>query len=134
LSMAGLSLLLLAVLKLAWRPWLCMALDEDLARAEGLQVDAWQLLFMVMLALVIALAMKVVGVLLITALLIIPAAAARQFCQSPTAMAAGAALIGVLAVNGGLAASFFWDTPAGPSAVLVAVLVFMLGWLRRRAD
>ncbi|HMW72429.1 MAG TPA: metal ABC transporter permease, partial [Cellvibrionaceae bacterium] len=85
-------------------------------------------------ALVIALAMKVVGVLLITALLIIPAAAARQFCQSPTAMAAGAALIGVLAVNGGLAASFFWDTPAGPSAVLVAVLVFMLGWLRRRAD
>lgn len=134
LTMAGVSLLLLGVLKLAWRPWLCMALDEDLARAEGLRVDAWQLLFMVMLALVIALAMKVVGVLLITALLIIPAAAARQICQSPAAMAIGAAVIGVAAINLGLAASYYWDTPAGPSAVLVAVVIFALGFASRRSQ
>lgn len=134
LTMAAVSLLLLGLLALSWRPWLTIALDEDLARAEGLRVDAWQLLFVVILALVIALAMKVVGVLLITALLIIPAAAARQFCQSPTAMAVGAGVIGVLAVNGGLAASFWWDTPAGPSAVLVAVVIFMLGWLLRRGE
>ena len=106
---------------------------KDLARAEGLRVDAWQLLFMVMLALVIALAMKVVGVLLITALLIIPAAAARQICQSPAAMATGAVVIGVAAINLGLAASYYWDTPAGPSAVLVAVVIFALGFAARRS-
>lgn len=131
-TMAVASLVLLGLLTFSWRPWLRIALDEDLARAEGVQVDAWQLLFMLMLALVIALAMKVVGVLLITALLVIPAAAARQFCQSPGSMAFSAAVIGVISVNAGLGASYFWDTPAGPSAVLVAVVIFSLGLVLRR--
>jgi zinc transport system permease protein len=134
LTMAAASLLMLALLKFSWRPWMRIALDEDLARAEGLNVDAWQLLFMLMLALVIALAMKVVGVLLITALLVIPAAAARQLCQSPGLMAFGAGAIGVVAVNAGLGASYLWDTPAGPSAVLVAVIIFALGLAFRRGD
>jgi zinc transport system permease protein len=134
LTMAAASLLMLALLKFSWRPWMRIALDEDLARAEGLNVDAWQLLFMLMLALVIALAMKVVGVLLITALLVIPAAAARQMCQSPGLMAFGAGAIGVVAVNAGLGASYLWDTPAGPSAVLVAVIIFALGLVFRRGD
>ncbi|HEY6528262.1 MAG TPA: iron chelate uptake ABC transporter family permease subunit [Cellvibrionaceae bacterium] len=134
LTMAAASLLMLGLLKFSWRPWMRIALDEDLARAEGLHVDAWQLLFMLMLALVIALAMKVVGVLLITALLVIPAAAARQLCHSPGLMALGAGVIGVVAVNAGLGASYLWDTPAGPSAVLVAVVIFALGLVLRRGN
>lgn len=132
LTMTAVSLGLLGLLVGCWRPWLRIALDEDLARAEGVRVDAWQLVFMLMLALVIALAMKVVGVLLITALLVIPAAAARQYCQSPAGMALTAGLIGVVAVNAGLGASYWWDTPAGPSAVLITVVIFVLGLVFKR--
>jgi len=75
---------------------------------------------------VIAIAMKVVGILLITALLIIPAAAARQFARTPEQMALLAALVGAVAVVLGLMGSMQWDTPAGPSIVTGAVTLFVL--------
>jgi zinc transport system permease protein len=70
--------------------------------------------------------MKVVGVLLITALLIIPPAAARAFSRSPLSMALSASLIGALSVVLGMAAAAFRDTPLGPSIVLAASLQFSL--------
>ena len=84
-------------------------------------------LLIILLAAVIALSMKIVGVLLISALLIMPAAAARRFSTGPEQMAVLAALIGVLAVIGGLFGSLQWDTPAGPSIVVVALLLFLIG-------
>jgi zinc transport system permease protein len=82
---------------------------------------------MLALAVTIAIAMKVVGILLIVSLLIIPAAAARPFARTPEQMALGAAAVGALATTGGLAASLTWDTPAGPSIVVVATVLFVLG-------
>jgi zinc transport system permease protein len=73
---------------------------------------------------VVAVAIKVVGALLITALLIIPAAAARPLARTPEAMAAMAALIGGSAAVGGLALSYHADTPAGPSIVATALAAF----------
>jgi zinc transport system permease protein len=70
--------------------------------------------------------MKIVGVLLITALLIIPAASARRFSASPEQMAMLAALAGALAVIAGLFASLKWDTPSGPTIVVAAVGLFVL--------
>jgi zinc transport system permease protein len=70
---------------------------------------------------------------LITALMIIPAAAARSFARTPEQMALLAALVGALAVMGGLSASLLWDTPSGPSVVAVAVLLFAASLLLRRA-
>lgn len=115
----------LAVLAWLWRPLLRLTLHEELAAAEGLPVFALQLAFLLLLALVVATAMKVVGILLITALLILPAAAARRLAATPEAMAAGAALIGSLAVGGGLWASWVWDTPSGPSIVVAALAIFL---------
>jgi zinc transport system permease protein len=86
---------------------------------------------MLMMALVIAVAMKVVGVLLITALLIIPAAASRRLVTTPEQMAVTASAIGMLAIAGGLWISFYWDTPAGPSAVLCASACFALSLLKK---
>jgi zinc transport system permease protein len=103
---------------------------EELARVEGVKVEAVRMLLMLAMALVIAIAMKVVGVLLITALLIIPAAAARRLCQTPETMAITASGLGLLAVSLGLASSYYWDTPAGPSVVLGASLLFGLTLLR----
>ena len=128
----------LATLAGLWRPMLAITINEDLARAEGVRVERFQLAFMLILAIVIAIAMKVVGVLLIVSLLIIPAAAARPFARTPEQMAALGALVGALSVVGGLFASLQWNTPAGPSIVVAAsalcALAFAAGaGLGRRA-
>lgn len=109
-----------------WRPLLSITVHEELALVEGVAVTAVRTALMLLMALVIAIAMKIVGVLLITALMIIPAAAARRLSRSPEAMAILASLLGCVAVILGLAASWFWDTPAGPSIVLAATGLFVL--------
>jgi len=119
----GLALVVLAAI---WRPLLALTVHEELARAEGVRVLAVQLVFALLLAIVIAVSMKIVGVLLIVSLLIIPAATARHFAHTPEQMAALAALTGVVAVAGGLGASYQWDLPSGPSIVLAAFALFML--------
>jgi len=90
-----------------------------------------RVVFMLLMAMVIAVAMKIVGILLITSLLIIPAATARRFAGSPEQMAAIAALLGVLASMGGLFASLQFDTPSGPSIVVAALVLFCLSLLHR---
>jgi zinc transport system permease protein len=116
----------LAALALIWRPLLAITVHEELAQVEGINVTATRLAFMLLVALVIAIAMKIVGILLITSLLILPAAAARRFARTPEAMALLAALWGVVAVTGGVAASLRWDVPTGPAIVLCASLLFAL--------
>ena len=114
----------LVILVAIWRPLVAITLDEDLARAEGVAATRTRLVFMCLIALIIALAMKIVGVLLITSLLIIPAATARRFARTPEQMALAAACVGTLAVGLGLGGSFAFDTPSGPSIVVGAALVF----------
>jgi zinc transport system permease protein len=116
----------LGLLLFLWRPLLAVTVHEDLARVEGVNVVAVQLGFMVVIALVIAVAIKIVGVLLLTSLLVIPAAAARRVSSTPEMMAILAAIIGTVSVIGGLFGSLQWDTPAGPSVVLAAVVLFLL--------
>jgi zinc transport system permease protein len=92
-----------------------------------------RLAFTVLLAIVVAIAMRVIGVLLITALLIIPAATARLLARTPEAMAAFAAATGVAAVVCGLGLSYWIDTPSGPSVVVAALCLFMLVQVARVA-
>jgi zinc transport system permease protein len=116
----------LVVLALIWRPLLSMTVNEDMARVEGVPITRVRLVFMLLIAVVIAVAMKIVGILLIVSVLIIPSAAARRLSASPEQMAVFAAMIGCVAVAGGMASSMTWDTPAGPSIVTVAALVFFM--------
>lgn len=118
--------LALGALALIWRPLLALTVHEDLARIEGVPTGFIQWLFTALLALVVAILMKVIGLILITALLIIPAAAARRLAGSPEGMALWAVVIGCVAVGGGLALSLQADTPAGPSIVLAAAALFLL--------
>ena len=122
----GGGVLLLAALAWLWRSLLAITVDEELAQVEGVPVLWVRLAFMLMIALMIAIAMKIVGVLLITSMLIIPAAAARRLSHTPEQMALIAAILGLLAVSGGLAASWHWDTPSGPSIVSAAALLFVV--------
>ncbi|MEZ5661039.1 MAG: metal ABC transporter permease [Burkholderiaceae bacterium] len=116
----------LALLLHDWRGLFAATVHRELAVAEGLPVKAIERRFVVVLALVIALAIQVVGILMITALLIIPAATARRWAAGPEAMAFIAAAIGIVAVIGGLWGSVRLDTPSGPSIVVAAVLMFII--------
>ena len=121
----GQALVLFAIVYL-WRPLLASTVNPDLAEAEGLRPERARLFFMLLMALVIAIAMKIVGILLITSLLIIPAATARRFSASPEVMAVLSAVVGVVAVIGGLYGSLQFDTPSGPSIVVAALVLFVL--------
>ena len=128
-----------AALVFLWRPLLAGTVNAELASAEGQSPELARTAFMLLLAFVIAIAMKIVGILLITALLIIPAATARRFATSPETMALVAALVGAMASTGGLYLSLGYDTPSGPSIVVTALILFLFSLLplprlsRRRA-
>ncbi|MCG2580179.1 MAG: zinc ABC transporter permease subunit ZnuB [Marinobacter sp.] len=122
----GGALLILLLLVMLWRSLLMSTIHEELARVEGIPVERLRLVLMLMFSLVIAVAMKIVGVLLITALLIIPAATARRLARSPEHMTLLAVMFGFVAVGGGLTLSWHLDTPAGPSVVVTAFSVFLL--------
>ena len=122
----GGALAVVGLLIWRWQGLLTATLNEDLAYASGINPDRERLILTLALALTVAVALKVVGALLIAAMLIIPAAAARGVARSPEGMAVMAAGIGALATLGGLAASLAYDTPAGPSIVVIAAAVFSL--------
>ncbi len=118
--------LALGVLAAIWRGLLTATLHEELAQAEGLPVVQLRLALMLTIAIVIAIAMKIVGILLIISMLIIPAATARCFARTPEQMAVLSAVAGILAVGLGLWASLQADSPAGPSIVVSATILFSL--------
>jgi len=120
------AFVVLVLTAIIWRPLLALTVHEELAQAEGVRVLLVRAVFMMLIALTVAIAMKVIGVLLIVSLLIIPAATARRLASTPEQMAVFAALVGCLAVVGGLFASLSWDTPSSPSIVAAAVALFVL--------
>jgi zinc transport system permease protein len=109
-----------------WRPLMAIAVHEDLAAAEGVPVDIVKTIFVFVLALAVAISMKIVGALLTIAFLIMPAAAARPLSETPEQMAFFATLFAMLAVVLGLFISVSMDAPGGPSIVLVLAVTFAL--------
>lgn len=126
------AMLVVALLAWRWQALLTATLNEDLASAAGLNPRREQLVLTLALALVVAVAIKVVGALLISAMLIIPAAAARPLSRTPEGMSMFAILAGVLAVLLGLTAAWYLDSPAGPSIVCAAALLFIATAFLRR--
>ncbi|NLS43357.1 zinc ABC transporter permease subunit ZnuB [BEV proteobacterium] len=115
-----------------WRSLLSMTISQELAHVDGVNLQRTRLILMLVTALTIGLAMKFVGALIITSLLIIPAATARRFAYTPEQIAGLGVVLGVLAVTGGLIFSAFYNTPAGPSVVLSASFLFMLSLIRKQ--
>lgn len=107
-----------------WRALLAATISEDLAQSSGLNPARERMVLVIALAVTVAVALKVVGALLIAAMLIIPAAAARAYARTPEAMAVLAVGLGIVAVLAGLGLSMRLDTPAGPSIVSAAAAFF----------
>ncbi len=129
--LGGATILLLAVLYYYWAALLLFVMHQDLAIAERVKVLRLQMIFNCLLVLLVAVAIPIVGVLLISAMLIIPAATARQYARSPEIMAGLAVCFGIFAVLMGIYASYQFDTPSGPSIVSSAFLVFLLVFVGR---
>lgn len=134
----GGAALVVALLSWRWSALLTSTLNEELAYASAIDPKREQLILTISLAITVAVAIKVVGVLLIAALLIVPAAAARGLARTPETMALIAAAIGAVSAIGGLQGAYVFDTPAGPSIVCVASILFvalnLLGWRSRVND
>jgi len=128
---AAMSALLAALVRYHWRGLVVASIHPDVADIEGIPVKRMQLLLVVMLATMIAVSIKLVGMLLITALLIIPAATARFFSRSPAQMVVRATLCGMVSVVGGLMGSYYADTPAAPSIILLSFITFLAMWVLR---
>lgn len=116
-----------------WRPLLSLTVHEGLAQIEGVRVNLIKIVYMLLIASLVAVALKVIGVLLITALMIIPAAAARTVSNTPLQMIVFAAICGILSVVGGIFSSSQWDVPTGPAIVLSATVLFLCGRFLLRA-
>ncbi len=133
----GGAALVVALIAWRWSALLTATLNEELAYASGINPKQEQMVLTLSLAVTVAVAIKVVGVLLIAAMLIIPAAAARSLARTPEAMALIAAAIGGISAITGLRAAYVFDTPAGPSIVCVAAVLFaassLLGWGKQRS-
>jgi zinc transport system permease protein len=122
----GGAALVIALISWRWSPLLITTLNEELAHASGLNPNREKLILTLSLGITVAVAIKVVGVLLIAAMLIIPTAAARNLARTPEAMAVMGAVIGIISAVAGLKAAYVFDTPAGPSIVCVASTFFAI--------
>ncbi|MFZ7233371.1 zinc ABC transporter permease subunit ZnuB [Avibacterium avium] len=117
-----------------WKPLLSTTVSPELAQVEGIDIRKMRFVLMILTALTIALSMKFVGALIITSLLIIPAATAQRFARTPEAMVAIGVLISILAVSFGLMLSAFYNTAAGPSVVISATFLFLLSLFKKQAN
>lgn len=126
----GVVSLVLVILIRYWNAFLSSTVSSELAEVEGYDTKKLNLILIILIALTIAISMKIVGVLLITSLLIIPPATARRFSKSPEKMALNASIIGVVCVISGVFSAFYLDTPVGPSIVVIAAILFFVSYFR----
>ena len=128
----GVCVFTLVVLFKIWR-WLLLAtLHEDLAKVEGVPVKTVQWLFVLLLALVFAICMRLLGMLLIVALFVIPASSAIRLAKTPEGMAILGSLFSAIAVIAGLLLSTYYDWPTAPAIVVVAAGIFIITLTRKQ--
>ena len=126
LVVVGLGIGILIALGVAGRAMFAVVLDEESARVAGLPVAGCNALLSVLTAVTVVAAMRVVGVLLIAALMVLPVASARLLARSFRGTIVLSVSIGMIAVVGGLIAARGWALAPGGAIVLVAVLIFVL--------
>ena len=122
--------LILIILKLIWKPLFASTVNYELAEAEGLNPERAKAIFTLLMAAIIAISIKMIGLLLITGMLIIPAAMARNVSNSPKGMIIFSVIGGLLSVFLGLFSSLNFNTPSGPSIIVAALMLFIISLFR----
>ena len=122
--------IILLVLKYIWKSLFASTVNYELAEAEGLDPDKAKAIFTILMAAIIAISIKMVGLLLITGMLIIPAAMARNISNSPKQMILFSVIGGLLSVIIGLFTSLEFNTASGPSIIAASLFLFILSLLK----
>ena len=124
------GVLILLVLKIIWKPLFASTVNYELAEAEGMNPARVNAIFTILMAAIIAISIKMVGLLLITGMLIIPAAMARNLSNNPVQMVVYSVIGGLLSVIVGLFASLELNSPSGPSIITAALVLFILSLIK----
>ena len=122
--------LILLILKFIWRPLFASTVNYELAEAEGMKPDKFNAIFTVLMAAVIAISIKIVGLLIITGMLIMPAAMGRNLSNNPQQMVILSVIAGLLSVIIGLFSSLQFNTPSGPSIITAALILFCFSLIK----
>ena len=122
--------LILIILKIIWKPLFASTVNYELAEAEGMKPDRANAIFTILMAAIIAISIKIVGLLLITGMLIIPAAMARNISSNPQQMVFLSVVGGLLSVVIGLFSSLEFNTPSGPSIITAALILFCFSLIK----
>ena len=123
---------ILIILKFIWKPLFASTINYDLAKAEGMNPDRYNAIFTILMAAIIAISIKIVGLLLITGMLIIPAALARNISNNPKQMVILSISAGLLSVLIGLFSSLEFNTASGPSIITAALILFLITLIKTR--
>ncbi len=122
--------LILLILKFIWKPLFASTVNHELAEAEGMEPNKFNAIFTVLMAAVIAISIKIVGLLLITGMLIMPAAMGRNLSNNPQQMVKLSVIGGLLSVIIGLFSSLQLNTPSGPSIITAALILFCFSLIK----
>tara|TARA_B100000683_G_scaffold231237_1_gene232651 strand:+ start:246 stop:1046 length:801 start_codon:yes stop_codon:yes gene_type:complete len=118
--------MILLILKIIWKPLFASTVNNELAEAEGMNPERANAIFTILLAAIIAISIKIVGLLLITGMLIMPAAMSRNISNNPQQMVKLSVVGGLLSVLIGLFSSLQFNSPSGPSIITAALVLFIL--------
>ena len=121
---------ILLILKFIWKPLFASTVNHELAEAEGMEPNKFNAIFTVLMAAVIAISIKIVGLLLITGMLIMPAAMGRNLSDNPQQMVKLSVVGGLLSVIIGLFSSLQLNTPSGPSIITAALILFCFSLIK----
>lgn len=123
---AAVFVVTLTTIYFIWNKLVLATISVDIAKAEGIHTTLINIIFMLLIAFVIAVSARILGALLITSLMLIPAASARQIAKSPTQMAFFASILGMISVIAGIYFSYRFDAPSGPTIIVTASAIFIV--------
>lgn len=123
------KVLMICAIYVCWKKFVSISLNSQLAKVSGINVKAYNILYLLLLVLLVGIGMRLVGVLLITALLVIPSATARFFARTPESMAIIAGILGGVSVTFGLWGSLVFDWPSGPTIVITSLCTWIVGYV-----
>lgn len=126
-----LDVVVLTIVFYNWNKFLSIIINLEMAQVYGIKIKKTKLILVFLIALVISVSMKLVGALLVTAMMIIPSSIARRFAYSPEHMVLLSTIFGSISVTAGITLSFFFDTPAGPSIILISSVLFLFSLIKK---
>ncbi|MCL2467109.1 MAG: metal ABC transporter permease, partial [Micrococcales bacterium] len=127
-TMAVLAVVVVGGLALVWRPLTFASVDPDVAAARGVPVRALSLVFMVLLGVAVAMAVQIVGALLVLSLLITPAAAAVRLTASPVWVPVLSVVFAEVAAVGGILLALGSTVPISPYITTISFVIYLVAW------